>query len=120
MDVAELAAYIETHPDEHEQRWRLARALYKSMDYSAALAHLRVLHEQWEPYIYVERYLGAALYRLGEYEQAASVIENALVLWPDEVSLRQQLARIYEKSGQMEKASAVWRTLYHSGQEGND
>ncbi len=69
-DVWELAAYVEDHPGDHQQRWRLAKKLYAEREYLLALENLQVLNKEWTPKLNVQRYLAATYYRLGRYTEA--------------------------------------------------
>lgn len=116
-DMWELAQYIEEHPDDHEERWRLAKKMYLSWEYRHALEHLLVLKKEWSPRLNVLRYLAATYYRLGRYDEAIAELENALSRWPDEVGLREQLARVKELAGDRVGASQVWKTIAESNPE---
>ena len=107
-DIWEIAAYVEEHPDDHPQRWRLAKKFYADHEYRHALDHLNVLKHEWTPKLNVRRYLAATYYRLGRYEEAAAELEEALGEWPDDLGLREQLAHIYQADGKLERALEVW------------
>ena len=47
-DVWDIAQYVEAHPDNNEQRWRLAKKLYMAWEYRLALEHLQVLKNEWD------------------------------------------------------------------------
>ncbi len=107
-DTWEIAAYVEEHPDDHPQRWRLAKKFYAEHEYRHALDHLNVLKHEWTPKLNVRRYIAATYYRLGRYEEAALELEEALGEWPDDIGLREQLAHIYQADGKLERALEVW------------
>lgn len=107
-DMWELGQYVEDHPDAYEQRWRLAKKLYLACEYRLVLEHLQILKNEWTPKLNVVRYLAATYYRLGRYEDSINELEDAINVWPDEVGLREQLARVLETAGDTERASAVW------------
>lgn len=110
-DVEEIRAYVESHPDDHKQRWRLAKKLYNTWDYRSALEQLLILREVWPEQVAVSRYLGATYFRLGKYDEAAEVLVEAIAKHPEEVSLLEQLAKVHEGGGQTEKAVDVWNRL---------
>lgn len=110
-DMWELAQYIEEHPDDHEERWRLAKKMYLSWEYRHALEHLLVLKNEWSPRLNVLRYLAATYYRLGRYEEAIGELEQALARWPEEVGLREQLARVKEIAGDRLGATKEWQQI---------
>jgi tetratricopeptide (TPR) repeat protein len=107
----DLGQYVEEHPDAYEQRWRLAKKLYLACEYRLALEHLQVLKNEWIRKQNVLRYLGATYYRLGRYEESVRELEEAIEIWPDEVGLREQLARVLETAGDHTRASAVWEQV---------
>lgn len=107
-DVDEIRAYVESHPDDHKQRWRLAKKLYSAWDYRSALEHLLALREVWPDQVPVLRYLAATYYRLGKYEEAERELKLALKEHPDEYSLLEQLAKVYEGAGRTDDAIDAW------------
>lgn len=107
-EIWDIARYIEEHPDDHEQRWRLAKKLYTAWEYRLALEHLQVLKNEWQRKINVTRYLAATYYRLGRYDEAAAELREGLETWPKEIGLYEQLARVLELAGQREEAAKVW------------
>lgn len=110
-DVWDIAQYVETHPDDYEQRWRLAKKLYLAWEYRLALEHLLVLKNEWEPRANVRRYLGATLFRLQRYDDAIRELEDAAQMWPDDVPVRQQLARVLEAANKPKDAAKVWTDI---------
>lgn len=110
-DMWDLGQYVEDHPDAYEQRWRLAKKLYLACEYRLVLEHLQILKNEWTPKLNVVRYLAATYYRLGRYDESISELEEAIIVWPDEVGLREQLARVLEIAGDPEQASAVWEEV---------
>lgn len=107
-EIWEIAQYVEAHPDDHKQRWRLAKALYQNEEHRLALEHLRILKNEWIPKVNLFRYLAATYYRLGRYNEAISELEEAVKTWPEEAGLREQLARILEVAGRNHEAVEVW------------
>ena len=61
----ELTQYVEAHPDNKGQRWRLAKKLYGEEDYRLAVEHLQILSNEWKDKSGVPRYLAATYMRLG-------------------------------------------------------
>ena len=110
-DVDEIRAYVESHPDDHKQRWRLAKKLYSAWDYRSALEHLIILRDVWSDEVQVLRYLAATYYRLGKYDEAEAELKKALKSHPEEYSLLEQLAKIYEGGGQTDQAIEIWSKL---------
>jgi len=110
-DVEEIRVYLESHPEDHKQRWRLAKKLYSAWDYRSALEQLLLLREAWPDEVPVVRYLAATHYRLGKYEEAAALLVQAAAEHPEEVSLLEQLAKIHEGSGQIAKAAETWNRV---------
>ena len=110
-DVEEIRAYVESHPDDHKQRWRLAKKLYNTWDYRSALEQLILLREVWPDQVPVLRYLAATYYRLGKYDEAAEVLVDTIKSHPEDVSLLEQLAKIHEGGGQTDKAIEVWNRV---------
>jgi hypothetical protein len=110
-EVWDLAQYVEDNPNDFEQRWRLAKKLYKAWEYRLALEHLQVLRKDWEPRLNVFRYLAATYYRLGRYDEAARELRDGIAIWPQEIGLREQLARVLEVSGDRLGAAEVWEAI---------
>jgi len=46
VDIWELTKFVEDHPDNLDQRWRLVKAYYKDKDYRLALEHLLILRKE--------------------------------------------------------------------------
>ncbi|MCP4642394.1 MAG: tetratricopeptide repeat protein [bacterium] len=111
MDISELTRFVEENPTDYGRRWQLAKKLYTACEYSEALRHLAVLKEQWSRKLNVMRYLAAAHYRLGQYDQAGSELEATIALWPTEVPVREQLAKVREAAGHREEAAQVWESV---------
>lgn len=110
-DVDEIRVYIESYPDDHDQRWRLARKLYDGRDYEAALAELLRLKTAWPDHVPLQRYLGATHYRLGQFAEAATVLEIAVSRNPGDVLLLEQLAKTYEGAGRRHRAIDTWKLV---------
>lgn len=110
-DLWELAQFVEEHPEDSQERWRLAKKMYLSWEYRHALEHLLVLKNEWPARLNVIRYLAATYYRLGRYDEAATELEAALQRWPEDIALREQLARVKEIAGDRKGASQVWAEI---------
>ena len=91
-DLWDIARYVEAHPENHEQRWRLAKKLYMAWEYRLALEHLQVLKNEWRDRINVARYLAATYYRLGRYDEAIQELRDAVETWPEEMAWDEILA----------------------------
>jgi len=109
--VEDLQRHLEEHPDDHASRWRLAKKLYMKCEYRQALDCLLILKAEWIQKQNVLRYLAATYYRLGQYDEATEELESAIALWPDEVPLHEQLARVHEVAERREDAARVWRDV---------
>lgn len=109
--IGELRKRVEAEPESHDVRWQLAKKLYAESSYREALAHLRVLKNDWDRRLNVLRYLAAAYYRLGRYDEAISELTDCIDTWPEEVSLFEQLAKVYSAAGRTREASEVWQGL---------
>lgn len=110
-EIWDLARFVEDHPDDRDQRWRLAKKLYTAWEYRLALEHLQVLKNEWPQKINVRRYLAATYYRLGRYEEAINELEGSLENWAGEIGLHEQLARVLEIAGKREEAAAAWEHI---------
>jgi hypothetical protein len=110
-DIWDTVESVEKNPDDHAQRWRLAKQLYGAWEYDQALLHLVVLRQKWEPKLNVYRYLAACLFRLGRHEEAVTELRGAIALWPDEVGLHEQLTRVLESMGAHARAREVWEEI---------
>ena len=107
-DIWDIARYVESNPDDHEQRWRLAKKLYTAWEYRLALEHLQILKNEGPRRMNILRYLGATYYRLGRYEEAIKELQGALEFWPEEIGLYEQLARVLEIAGDQIRAAEMW------------
>ncbi|HIA47299.1 MAG TPA: hypothetical protein EYN96_04850 [Candidatus Hydrogenedentes bacterium] len=103
-----LTQYVEAHPDNQEQRWRLAKKLYKEEDYRLAIEHLQILSNEWKDKSGIPRYLAATYMRLGRAEEAVGVLEESIETWPTDAKMLEQLAMVYESSGRKENAAVAW------------
>lgn len=110
-DADEIRVYLESYPDDHEQRWRLAKKLYEQREYTAALLELARLRKIWPDHVPVQRYLGATHFRLGQFTEAASVLEMAVARHPGDVLLLEQLAKTYEGAGRRHRAIDTWKLV---------
>ena len=104
----DLQQYVEAHPDNHEQRWRLTKRLYKDGEFRAALEHLQVLSNEWDKKPSVIRYHAATLTRLKRPKEAVKVLEEASREWPKDADLLEQLAMAYTRAGNLEDAASIW------------
>ena len=110
-DVWDIAQYVEAHPDNQGQRWRLAKKLYMAWEYRLALEHLQILTNESEKKLNLSRYLAATYYRLSRYDDAIRELEAAISEWPDELGLREQLARTLDVAGRKPEAAKVWEDI---------
>lgn len=110
-DVWEISKFVEAHPENYDQRWRLAKKLYMTWEYRLALEHLQVLQNEWEPKENVLRYLGATLYRLNRFEEAVVELKGAIELFPEAQKFREQLAQTFIAMGDKRAAADVWEDV---------
>lgn len=110
-DVWEIAQYVEGHPDNYPQRWRLAKKLYLAWEYRLALEHLQILKNEWEERENVRRYLAATYYRLKRYKDAIKELEEAIEIWPEQLGFREQLALALNADGREKEALEVWKAV---------
>jgi tetratricopeptide (TPR) repeat protein len=110
-EIWDVAAHVESNPEDHPQRWRLAKKLYAAHEYRLALEHLNVLKNEWTPKLNVRRYLGATYYRLGRYSEAIAELEDSIREWPDEIGMREQLAYVLKSDKQYEPALRAWKEV---------
>ncbi len=110
-DIGDLTQHVEANPNDHNQRWHLAKKLYMAGEYRLALGHLLVLQTNWTPKVNVLRYLGATYYRLGRLDEAIAELGAGIEEWPEEIGLREQLARVLESAGREPEAQKVWREI---------
>lgn len=110
-EIDEIRVYLASYPDDHDQRWRLAKALYEKRDYSSALQELQRLKKAWHDHLPLQRFLGATHFRLGQFTEAASVLEIAVSRNPGDVLLLEQLARTYEGAGRRHRAIDTWKLV---------
>jgi tetratricopeptide (TPR) repeat protein len=109
--IDELTDYVFEHPEAYEERWRLAKRLYTEGEYEDALKHLTILKRRWMKKLNVLRYLAATYYRLERFDDAIAELKETLVQWPRETPVLEQLAKVYEASGQTSMADAVWAEI---------
>ena len=110
-EIWDVAAHVESNPDDHAQRWRLAKKLYSAHEYRLALEHLNILKKEWTPKMNVHRYLAATYFRLGRYEEAINELEDSIQEWPDEIGLREQLAYVLKADKQYERTLDAWKAV---------
>ncbi|MFP6583296.1 MAG: tetratricopeptide repeat protein [Candidatus Hydrogenedentota bacterium] len=110
-DTWELTKYVEAHPDNHEQRWRLVKKLYKEGDYRMALENLQILMNDWEEKPNVRRYLAATYTRMSRVDEAVVTLEKAVQKFPDDLAMQEQLAVAYAQSGDDDNAAALWSDI---------
>ena len=111
VDIWELTKFVEDHPDNLDQRWRLVKAYYKDKDYRLALEHLLILQNELAEKKNLYRYLAATYYRLTRFEEAEKVVLAALAKWPGELKFQEQHAQILQESGDEEKAADIWESI---------
>ena len=80
-------------------------------EYRDALDHLLVLKKEWLRKQNVLRYLAATYYRLGQYDDAVRELNEAIEVWPAEVCLKEQLARVLESAGRVSEAARIWERI---------
>lgn len=110
-DTWELTKYVESHPNNHGQRWRLIKKLYKDADYRMALENLHILINDWDPKPNVFRYQAATYTRLSRPEEAIRILKKGANLFPTDMGLREQLAIAYMGAGHDELAIDEWRSI---------
>ncbi len=110
-DVWDIARYVESHPENREQRWRLAKKFYLSWEYRHALEHLSVLSNEMPESINVRRYLAATYYRLNRHDDAVRTLGLALAKWPSELGLHVQLAHTLHAAGKPLEAADAWERV---------
>jgi len=110
-ELWDVAAHVESNPEDYPQRWRLAKKLYAAHEYRLALEHLNVLKNEWTPKTNVRRYLAATYFRLGRYEEAIAELEDSIKDWPDEIGMREQLAYVLKADKQLEQALEAWEEV---------
>lgn len=107
----ELQQYVEAHPENHDQRWRLAKRLYKEGEYRATLEHLQILTNELEMKPNLIRYHAATLTRLNRPTDAVNLLEKGSREWPEDAALLEQLAIAYARAGNQEDAASIWGDL---------
>lgn len=112
-DLLELTEFVADNPDDHNQRWRLAKKLYGAWEYRGALEHLEALKKVWPNKQNVIYYLATTQYRMGNYDDAITELEAILEIYPSDTSVRRLLARICEASGQRSRAAEVYKEIKH-------
>ncbi len=111
LNLLDLLDYVEKNPKDYEKRWKLAKKLYQNKDYSLAVEHLNILVNEWEPHVNVNRFLSAALYRLGKYEESIDVLKKSIERWNNEPGLYEQLGRVLITIGKIEEAQKIYEKL---------
>ncbi len=110
-DMWDIAAHVESHPDDYQQRWRLAKKLYAAHEYRLVLEHLNVLKNEWTPKVNVRRYLAATYYRLGRYSEAIAELEETIAEWPEEIGIREQMAYVLKADKRLPEALEAWEEV---------
>jgi len=110
-ELWDLTQYVQSHPQDYAQRWRLVKKLYMAWEYHDALDHLLVLKHEWIRKQNVLRYLAATYYRMGKYDDAIRELTEAIEVWPNEICLKEQLARVLESAGRIEEAAQAWELI---------
>jgi hypothetical protein len=72
---------------------------------------LRYLRKRNLRKVNLYRYLAATQYRLKKYDKATEALAQGLDLWPDDISLREQLATTLEASGNVNGAYNCWQEI---------
>ncbi len=111
-DIWALKEQLEDAPDDHELRWVVAKQFYAACEYRHALEELQILRNEWQPRVNVVRFLAASYFRLGRYEESIRELRRAIETWPDELALREQLAKVLEVADQKQEAVKVWEALH--------
>ena len=110
-DLWNIKQALEENPADHELRWKAAKQFYKACEYRHALEELQVLRNEWKPHLNVARYLAATYYRLGRYDEAKRELLRSCDIWPKEIVLQEQLARVHEVSGDLLESAKVWEGI---------
>lgn len=79
-------------------------ARYYKQDYKAAIPFFQKRIELGEPSVNALRNKAFCQLKTEKYEQAASTLEEAIVLKPDDAIMRQMIGKIYSFNGNCEKA----------------
>ncbi len=107
-DTWDVAQYVESHPEDSKQRWRLAKKYFQEWEFRLALEHLLLLKNEWPDNLNVHRYVAATYYRLERYDDSVLALKDSIEQWPRDVSLYEQLAKAYQGWGKPLEASEVW------------
>ncbi|NUM53293.1 MAG: tetratricopeptide repeat protein [Candidatus Hydrogenedentes bacterium] len=110
-DLEQLSQYVAVNPDDNGRRWSLAKKLYMAWEYNDALKHLLILKKNWNKKLNVLRYLAATYYRLGLYDEAIAELHAITLVWPNEIAVWEQLARVYEVAGRAAEAAHTWEQV---------
>ncbi len=110
-NIPNIETHLIEHPDDHAQRWRLAKKLYMACEYRDALSHLLILKRDADWKLNYSRYLAATYYRLGRYDESIQELHEALESWPSEIPVHEQLARAYEVASNTDEAVRVWQDI---------
>jgi hypothetical protein len=110
-DIEDLSQYVAVNPGDNARRWTLAKKLYMAWEYNDALKHLLILKKNGTKKLNVLRYLAATYYRLGLYNEAIAELQEITRLWPSEVAVWEQLARVYEIAGRTADAAHTWEQV---------
>ena len=108
-EIRDIDRYVEDHPGDHEQRWRLAKKLYTAWEYRRALHHLHILKENGYGCVALFRYLAATYAQMGRYAEATRELNTAIALWPREIKLYEQMASVLEHAGARHGAAVMWQ-----------
>ena len=107
-EIRDIARYVEEHPEDHQQRWQLAKKLYTTWEYRRALHHLIRLKAHGYGCGALFRYLAATYAQMGRYAEATRELNTAIAQWPREVKLYEQLASVLEHAGARNGAATIW------------
>ncbi len=108
-DLTQLIEHVKQNPDDHNQRWRLAKKLYGNWEYRMALDHLKKLKEAWPNQQNVIHYLATTHYRVGNYDEAISELQALLEIYPSDGSVWRLLGRICESANRPADAKKAYR-----------
>ena len=103
--IAVFRALLDLHPDLHEVRRRLARALFANRNHAKAAAEYRRLLETAPEDANLRLSLATALWRTGSLPEARKELLRALQIKPDLARAYHQMALIYWEQG--DRASAM-------------
>jgi hypothetical protein len=95
-----------------------AAHLFQIGDYHKAFDEFSKLSKQYPDDVLIYRYVGMTLILLGRLDEAASILESAVKIEPDNASLHYYLARAYHEQGAKEKAEKELNETVRLDKEG--